>query len=97
METCSITTFLVYILPIVLTFVLLVFWRTCTEWDDDTDDVHFPTRLQILSITLLTFIPILGFIICLILIGIYTYFRMCDNLKIKKNKFSKFWMDVDNE
>lgn len=89
--------FWVYILPIIFTLVLLVFWRTCTEQYPGCYESNFPTKFHIVLFFLLSLIPIVGIISFCALLAIYIANRIIDVLRIKKNKFTKFWFDLKDD
>lgn len=82
-----------YILPIIFTLVLLVFWRTCTVYHES----NFPTKFHIVLFFLLSLIPIVGIVSFCVLLVVYISNRVTDDLRIKKNKFTKFWFDLKDD
>ena len=86
------STILIYFLPIIFTPVFLIFWRKCTVWGWDWD-AKFPTRFHILLFSLISLIPIIGIVTFIVLLVVYVVLRVCDDISIKENKFSKYWFD----
>ena len=83
--------FNLWFLPILLNVLILLWWRfSCYN----RYETKFPSRGHILLITLATFIPIFGIILCLIIIGIYIGARLAGEIHLKNNKFNKYWFDV---
>ena len=78
---------LLYFIPIILGISLLIFWRRCTIRS------FFPNRLHILLISISFFIPFFGLISFVTLFGFYIGGRLFGDIKIKKNKFSDFWLN----
>lgn len=86
-----------YILPIIFTLLLLVFWRMCTEPCSVYCEGNFPTKFHIVLFFLLSLIPIVGIISFCVLLIVYILNRATDDLRIKKNKFTKFWFDLKDD
>lgn len=88
-------TFWIYVLPIILNVILLIWWRYNCEWDYST--WKFPTRGHIVITFLVSLIPIIGLLLTLFLYIFYIMNRSDHYLYLKKNKFNKFWFDVDDD
>lgn len=91
-----------YILPIVLTIGLLIFWRKCTTWNNASIFNHdaerkFPTRFHIFILFILSLIPGMGILVIVFLGCFYAVYRMDGAIKIKPGKHSKFWFDIDDK
>lgn len=90
-----------YILPIVLTLGLLIFWRKCTTWNKESifndDNMTFPSRFHVLFLFVLSLIPGVGLFEIVVLASIYAVNRATGSIKIKPGKHTKFWFDVDND
>ena len=89
------TAHIVYFATIFLCILLLIWWRTGCEWDKFSD-VKFPTRGHSLLIIIASIVPILNICLLVGLIIIYIVNRTEDELHLKKNKFNKFWFDVED-
>lgn len=85
------STILIYFLPIIFTPVFLIFWRKYTVWKDK--NIKFPTRFHIILFFFVSLIPIIGIITFMVLLVVYVVLRVCDDISIKENKFSKYWFD----
>lgn len=86
------STFLVYWLPIIVTFILLIWMRYfCKKRYDGS---NFPTIGHIIIVTAATFIPIFGIIVSLFVLGFYIAWRVEGDLELKPNKFNRFFFDV---
>ena len=87
--------FLFWVIPFILNVILLTWWRYNTEWEDE--DIKFPTRGHYVLLVILATVPILSLFEIGILGGIYGVHRSDDDILLKKNKFNKYWFDVDDE
>lgn len=91
-----ITVLFAYILPIVCTLGLLLFWRHCTVSSYSFLESGFPSRIHVLVIFIATLIPFLGALVFTFLVVMYIFKRMDGDIEIKETKFSKFWFDKNN-
>ena len=89
----SIGFLLLIVLPFILNFALLTWWRYSTEWDDD--DIKFPTRGHYVLLVILAMVPIISWIEIIILGVQYGMHRNDGDIVLKKNNFNKFWFDID--
>ena len=78
--------------PVVINFLTLLWWRNSCE---SYFDFKFPTRGHVLFLTLVSFIPILGLVMVPVLLGFYFGNRATGDIILKKNKFNKYWFDVE--
>lgn len=81
-----------YFTPILLGTLLLIFWRNIT-----IHEANFPTRFHIFLYFILSFVPVVGFILWLIVTVLYLALRIAGDIDIKPNKFTQFWFDKKNE
>ena len=58
-------------------------------------ETKFPTRGHILFGGIIALIPIINIIILAFTIGFYIFGRTEQDIVLKKNKFTKYWFDVD--
>lgn len=79
----------------ILNIIFLIWWRTGTEWK--CTNIKFPTRGHIVIIGITSFVPIANAILFAIIIGLYIGARESGDLKLKHNKFNKYWFDIDDE
>lgn len=87
---------LIVLVPFICTLLLLVFWRYCTTWKGYMkEDRKFPTLFHVVFLSLASLTPIVGIVIFSVLLAIYAVNRIDGDIKIKPNKFSKFWFDID--
>ena len=84
---------IVYFSMIVFTIILLIWWRTCCEWE--SEDIHFPTKGHIILLTVSSFIPIWDIIQFCIMIALYLATRISGDLKLKSNRFTRKWFDIE--
>ena len=77
-----------YFSPILLGTLLLIFWRNMT-----IHEANFPTRFHIFLYFILSFVPVIGFILLFVLTVYYLGQRISGEITIKTNKFTKFWFD----
>lgn len=91
----SVETFFFWVLPFTLNFILLTWWRYNTEWDDNY--TTFPSRGHYLLLLILAAVPIISWFEFVALCVIYCVHRSEDEILLKKNKFNKYWFDVDDE
>jgi len=78
--------------PVIVSLILLIWMRCCCVF---TENIKFPTRGHIVLITLLSAIPIIGIITVAGMIAFYIGFRVTGDLRLKSNRFTKFWFDID--
>lgn len=86
---------LIVLVPFICTLLLLVFWRYCTTWGYMKEDRKFPTLFHVVVLSLISLTPIVGMVIFGVLLSVYAVNRIDGDIKIKPNKFSKFWFDID--
>lgn len=85
-----------WFLPVLLNFLILLWIRLGCEVD--TRELHkFPSRGHIVIFTLLSFVPMLGAIEFLVWLGLYIAFRLEGSVQLKRNKFNKYWFEVDED
>ena len=77
----------------ILDILILVWWRCSCEWTDG--ETKFPTRGHVLLFSILALCPIVNLILLPVLAGVYIGLRVSDDIKLKKNKFNKYWFDIE--
>lgn len=82
----------IYFSTIVITTILLIWWRTCCEWDGF--DTHFPTKGHIILLVITSFIPIWNLVQFCIMIAVYLAARISGDLDLKSNRFTRKWFDI---
>ena len=87
---------LAYVVPIIITLGLIIFWRYCTVWNSVLSP-KFPTRFHVVLCFLVSLIPAINVLECIGLVIVYIINRVEGELEIKPNNFSKFWFDVEKE
>ena len=73
--------------------LILIWWRYSCEWVDGKN--KFPTKGHILLFSILAACPIFNLVLFAIFTGIYLAERLTDGIKLKKNKFNKYWFDIE--
>lgn len=85
-----------WFVPVLLNLLILLWCRLGCEIDTRT--LHkFPSRGHIVIFTLLSFVPMLGAIEFCVWLGLYIAFRLEGSVQLKRNKFNKYWFEVDEE
>lgn len=82
-----------FFIVVIFNIVFLIWWRKCCEWK--SNNIKFPTRGHIVLASLASIIPIANAILLAVIVGLYIGARECGDLRLKKNKFNKYWFDVD--
>ena len=77
----------------ILDILILIWWRCSCEWVDRKN--KFPTRGHVLLLSIVAACPIANLVLFPVLIGIYLGLRFSDEIKLKKNKFNKYWFDIE--
>jgi hypothetical protein len=100
------TTFFVYVLPIILVAICASLMRTCfvrceDVWvDSDLRYAPTPTEKPLISravyaaAVIVSFVPILGLFEAVSLIAV-TILCCFNDSRIKKNKLTKYWLDKE--
>jgi hypothetical protein len=94
------TQLLIYIIPIIIIAVLLIWWRKSCKWNEYglfTDDkkVNFPTIGHNIILIALSFIPIFGLIEAIVIVAIYVALRVTGEIELKPTKFNKKFFNID--
>lgn len=94
------TQLLIYIIPIIIVAVLLIWWRKSCKWDEYglfTHDkkVKFPTLGHNIILIALSFIPIFGLIEAIVIVAIYIALRVTGEIELKPTKFNKKFFNVE--
>ena len=66
--------------------LILIWWRYSCEWVDGKNKLLF---------SILAACPIFNLVLFAIFTGIYLAERLTDGIKLKKNKFNKYWFDIE--
>ena len=89
---------ILYIVVVVFTLCLLLWWRLGVENDPDAMiKTTFPQWGHVVIFFVGSFFPIYNCVQALILLAIYIAFRVDGDLKLKENKFNRFWFGVSKE
>ena len=83
---------ILYFASIVLTLILLLWWRIGCE----SSKIH-PGRGHVLILFLLSFAPIYNTIQLIVLVMMFIACRLEGVITLKPNKFNKFWFDKKEE
>ena len=84
--------FWLYILPIIMNLAILIWWRYNCECDYS---YKFPTRGHIVILFMTSLIPGIGLTQTFVFIIAYIWRRSDGVIRLKSNKFNKFWFDID--
>ena len=85
-----------WFVPVLLNLLILLWCRLGCEIDTST--LHkFPSKGHIVIFTLLSFVPMLGIIEFCVWLVLYITFRLEGSVQLKRNKFNKYWFEVDEE
>lgn len=77
----------------VLNILILLWWRYACEWTNSKQ--KFPARGHIVLFGLVGCVPIVNIVMLAVLCGVYGGMKATGDLKLKKNKFNKYWFDVE--
>lgn len=90
--------YIFYVITVVLTLCLLLWWRLAVEQDPSAMiKTAFPQWGHVVIFFVGSFFPIYNFIQAAILLAIYVASRVDGDLKLKENKFNRFWFGVGKE
>lgn len=85
-----------WFVPVLLNLLILLWCRLGCEIDTRTL-YKFPSKGHIVIFTLLSFVPMLGIIEFCVWLVLYITFRLEGSVQLKRNKFNKYWFEVDEE
>jgi len=88
--------FCLYLFVFIFIFGFLIWWRHSCEWINEPK-TKFPTRGHILLISITGLLPVFNLIFLSLLIVSFVNAKEDKELKLKNNKFNRFWFDVEDE